>query len=623
MDWGISPYRLWTGCVGIALTRFATAGRRFRCNVAGLQIPVRAGDIGNLFGHYHGVRAMVPVLGKSRYFPYGAASVGTAFSIASIHAVGYRSRPESRRFVEVSRRFTYQHPQPTGSIHPRRIIRRRSAPGIDIPFKKCVPPSAMRRWRRQAPFGGTMTFKNCTKCGENKPADKDNFYFRDGRPISACKECTRAQQNKKYAADLEFRERAKSRSKTPEARRRINQRNKERYDNDPEYRERLLARQRTPEARGKVNQRSKERRANDPAWRDAQNAKRRDHWANDSEYREKTLSNNRERYRNEPEYRQKIIDHQRKPEVRQRANQREKERRANDHGWRDAENARLRARYHDDPVHRETLLSRQRSPEVREKTNRRNRQRRADDPEWREAQNAKQLDRYHNNPEFRAWADNYKLVRAYGITKTEHEQMELEQDGRCAICEQAGALYVDHDHDTGQVRQLLCPGCNAGLGQLEENEQVMLSAAEYLDQPGLEPGDIPTLPDDQLFARLEIPNWEAQSRDKKFRRRKNTNLKQTYDISIDQYEWLLAKGNGVCWICLRPEESKRNRKQRYPDALHVDHHHRTGMIRGLLCGKCNNGIGAFADDSERIRFAIEYLEFWNEKALPPQGEGLG
>lgn len=459
-------------------------------------------------------------------------------------------------------------------------------------------------------FGGVMTFKNCTKCGENKPTDTDHFYFRNGRPIAACQECTKAHNNKKYADDLEFRERAKARSKTPVSRQRNRQRNKERYHNDPEYRERLLAQQRAPETREQINHRNRERRANDPQWRETQNTMRRDRWANDSDYREQELSKRRAKYRDDPEHRRKIIDHQRKPEVRERANQREKERRANDLEWRDAENARLRARYHNDPVHRETLLSRQRSPEVRAKTNRRNRERRANDPEWRATNNAKQRNRYHDNPEFRARADDYKLTRAYGITTAEREQMEQEQCGRCSICEQLGKLFIDHDHGTGQVRGLLCPGCNAGLGQFDERAEFMLSAVEYLCASWRKPEEIPTIQDIQLFARLEIPNWGAQSRDKKFRSRKNTQLKSVYAISIDQYEWLLAKGNGICWVCLRPEERKRRHKQRYPDALHVDHDHQTGMIRGLLCGKCNNGVGAFSDDPERIRRAMDYLQRW-------------
>ena len=65
------------------------------------------------------------------------------------------------------------------------------------------------------------------------------------------------------------------------------------------------------------------------------------------------------------------------------------------------------------------------------------------------------------------------MKRLYKITPADYNKMLNEQGGKCAIC---GAippfgkykrLVVDHDHETGKVRGLLCPRCNAGLGFLE------------------------------------------------------------------------------------------------------------------------------------------------------------
>jgi len=54
------------------------------------------------------------------------------------------------------------------------------------------------------------------------------------------------------------------------------------------------------------------------------------------------------------------------------------------------------------------------------------------------------------------------------------------QDGVCAICKSAPAAHVDHDHETGAVRALLCFNCNGGLGQFKDNPQALHAAAYYV-----------------------------------------------------------------------------------------------------------------------------------------------
>lgn len=91
------------------------------------------------------------------------------------------------------------------------------------------------------------------------------------------------------------------------------------------------------------------------------------------------------------------------------------------------------------------------------------------------------------NPESRR---NARLKHRYGITAAEYDALHDSQGGCCAICgkhAEAGnspshwknKLAVDHCHDTGKVRGLLCNDCNAGIGHLG-NESVALSAARYL-----------------------------------------------------------------------------------------------------------------------------------------------
>lgn len=73
-----------------------------------------------------------------------------------------------------------------------------------------------------------------------------------------------------------------------------------------------------------------------------------------------------------------------------------------------------------------------------------------------------------------------------------------------------------------------------------------------------------------------------------------------YGVSQDEYELLLKRQAGVCKICLcRPGDKQ---------ALAVDHCHKTGLVRGLLCLLCNTALGKFQDDPALLRRAAEYLE---------------
>lgn len=73
-------------------------------------------------------------------------------------------------------------------------------------------------------------------------------------------------------------------------------------------------------------------------------------------------------------------------------------------------------------------------------------------------------------------------------------------------------------------------------------------------------------------------------------------LKQRYNLTIDQYEAMLESCNNCCQIC--GDSGK----------LNVDHCHETGVVRGLLCTRCNTGLGKFGNKGERLQKAIDYLE---------------
>ena len=78
---------------------------------------------------------------------------------------------------------------------------------------------------------------------------------------------------------------------------------------------------------------------------------------------------------------------------------------------------------------------------------------------------------------------DYDLKRLYGIGLEEYNDMLEDQCGGCWICGKTeDTLCVDHDHGTGEVRGLLCHGCNRGIGLLGDSVDTLLRAAEYLQK---------------------------------------------------------------------------------------------------------------------------------------------
>lgn len=73
-----------------------------------------------------------------------------------------------------------------------------------------------------------------------------------------------------------------------------------------------------------------------------------------------------------------------------------------------------------------------------------------------------------------------QLRRWRGVVRETVVGLFASSDGRCAICGRAGALVVDHDHDTGAIRGLLCRNCNTGLGQFGDDPERLRRAAAYL-----------------------------------------------------------------------------------------------------------------------------------------------
>lgn len=78
--------------------------------------------------------------------------------------------------------------------------------------------------------------------------------------------------------------------------------------------------------------------------------------------------------------------------------------------------------------------------------------------------------------------------------------------------------------------------------------------------------------------------------------------RKRYALSEAQYDTLLAKAAGTCMLCRQPTKS-----------FCVDHAHTTGDVRGLLCSKCNLGLGLFNDSIEKLSLAIDYLKAYQQE----------
>jgi len=99
-------------------------------------------------------------------------------------------------------------------------------------------------------------------------------------------------------------------------------------------------------------------------------------------------------------------------------------------------------------------------------------------------------------------------------------------------------------------------------------------------------------------------------------RNKNRNIlsdkerERRFGITRQEYAEMFLKQNGTCAICSQPETATRLGKVK---ALSVDHNHKTGVVRGLLCSDCNTGIGKLKEDRNIFLSAIQYLNKHSDK----------
>lgn len=93
--------------------------------------------------------------------------------------------------------------------------------------------------------------------------------------------------------------------------------------------------------------------------------------------------------------------------------------------------------------------------------------------------------------------------------------------------------------------------------------------------------------------------WKKDNKEKDQITRQKSKLKAKYGMTIEQYDAMVKEQKGVCYICKNENPTRK---------LNVDHCHKTGKIRRLLCDKCNMTLGLINDSQELLKQFIFYLK---------------
>jgi len=103
-------------------------------------------------------------------------------------------------------------------------------------------------------------------------------------------------------------------------------------------------------------------------------------------------------------------------------------------------------------------------------------------------------------------------------------------------------------------------------------------------------------------------DWVADNKDHFESLTRRQHLKKRYGITPEDYEKMLTEQKGKCAICNRHGQSPGNKRR-----LDVDHCHKTGKIRGLLCNRCNQSMGKVKDDIDLLKKFLAYLIGWERR----------
>ena len=205
-----------------------------------------------------------------------------------------------------------------------------------------------------------------------------------------------------------------------------------------------------------------------------------------------------------------------------------------------------------------------------------------------EGQKAKVRAYQAKNPaKVKLWTERGNLKK-YGLTPEDKQALFEKQAGKCSICfcplvTGRTGMHIDHDHETGVVRGLLCHLCNVMLGAFAEDPARLVFAVAYLRRG------------------LVVLTPRSRPREAAKPGSRAMNLWYKYGLTEEAVIELRALQGGGCGICQAPLGTGQQ--------AHIDHDHGRGRkaVRGLLCRSCNLGLGHARETLEILRKAVKYL----------------
>ncbi len=178
------------------------------------------------------------------------------------------------------------------------------------------------------------------------------------------------------------------------------------------------------------------------------------------------------------------------------------------------------------------------------------------------------------------------------------------KDGRRSCCKECSNRAATVNRERRRIKLGII---RVETKQCQKCKQV-LSADQFHRKPGTSDGL-------QSFCKSCQKEWQRQHRRRKLAENPewetHQHLMKTYGISYETYQAMEVAQNHKCAICGSEDPKTRKRIGATRSRFCVDHDHKTGKIRALLCAKCNRGIGLLGDDPIRLEAAAKYLREHN------------